>query len=86
VDPGEQPGWSPDRVVEAMQGTESISVKVKRPIQLVLMYATASVMSNGEVHFFRDIMARTAVLEMELGETIQKTPGTPLSDPPGIPK
>jgi murein L,D-transpeptidase YcbB/YkuD len=62
----EQPGWSRDRVVEAMQGTESISVKVKHPIQVVLMYATAVVMSNGEVHFFQDIYGEDAVLEKEL--------------------
>jgi murein L,D-transpeptidase YcbB/YkuD len=62
----EQPGWSRDRVVEAMHGTESISVKVKRPIQVVLMYATAVVMSNGEVHFFQDIYGEDTVLEEEL--------------------
>jgi murein L,D-transpeptidase YcbB/YkuD len=49
-----------------MQGTDSISVKVKRPIQVVLMYATAVVMSNGEVHFFQDIYGEDAVLEKEL--------------------
>ena len=61
-----QSGWSRDRVVEAMQGTESISVKVKRPIQVVLMYATAVVMSNGEVRFFRDIYGEDQALEKEL--------------------
>ncbi len=61
-----QSGWSRDRVVEAMQGTESIPVKVKRPIQVVLMYATAVVMSNGEVHFFRDIYGEDQALEKEL--------------------
>jgi L,D-transpeptidase YcbB len=61
-----QSGWSRDRVAEAMQGTESISVKVKRPIQVVLMYATAVVMSNGEVHFFRDIYCEDQALEKEL--------------------
>jgi len=61
-----QSGWSRDRVVEAMQGTESISVRVKRPIQVVLMYATAVVMSNGEVHFFRDIYGEDQALEKKL--------------------
>jgi murein L,D-transpeptidase YcbB/YkuD len=61
-----QSGWSRDRVVEAMQGTESISVKVKRPIQIVLMYATAVVTSDGEVHFFRDIYGEDQALEKEL--------------------
>ena len=61
-----QSGWSRDCVVEAMQGTKTISVKVKRPIQVVLLYATAVVMSNGEVHFFQDIYGEDAVLEKEL--------------------
>jgi L,D-transpeptidase YcbB len=62
----EQSGWSRDRILEAIQGTESISVKVKRPIQLVLMYCTASVMKNGEVHFFQDIYGEDEALEKEL--------------------
>jgi murein L,D-transpeptidase YcbB/YkuD len=61
-----QSGWSRDRVFESMQGTESISVKVKRPIQVVLMYVTAVVMSNGEVHFFQDIYGEDQALEKKL--------------------
>jgi murein L,D-transpeptidase YcbB/YkuD len=30
------------------------------------MYATATVMGNGEVHFFQDIYGEDAVLEKEL--------------------
>jgi murein L,D-transpeptidase YcbB/YkuD len=41
-------------------------VRVKRPIQVVLMYATAVVMSNGEVHFFRDIYGEDQALEKKL--------------------
>jgi murein L,D-transpeptidase YcbB/YkuD len=62
----EQSGWSRDRIVAAMQGTESISVKVKRPIQVVTMYSTAVVMKNYEVHFFQDIYGEDAALEKEL--------------------
>jgi len=62
----EQSGWSRDRIVAATQGTKSISVKVKRSIQLVLMYSTAAVMKNGEVHFFQDIYGEDAALEKEL--------------------
>ena len=54
----QQSGWSRDRIVAAMQGTESISVKVKRPIQVVTMYSTASVMKNGEVRFFPGYIRR----------------------------
>jgi murein L,D-transpeptidase YcbB/YkuD len=61
-----QSGWSQDRVMEAMRGKESIAVKVKRPIQVVLMYATAVVMSNGEVHFYPDIYGEDQALAREL--------------------
>jgi murein L,D-transpeptidase YcbB/YkuD len=56
----EQSGWSRDRIVAAMQGTKSISVKVKRPIQVVTMYSTAVVLENGEVHFLQDVYGEDA--------------------------
>jgi murein L,D-transpeptidase YcbB/YkuD len=61
-----QAGWSRDRVVAAMQGTEPVSVKVKSPIQVVTTYSTAVVMENGEVHFFPDIYGEDAALEKQL--------------------
>ena len=62
----DQPGWSRDRIDRAIQGTETISVKIERPIQVVIMYATAAVMQNGEVHFFEDIYGEDRALEKEL--------------------
>jgi murein L,D-transpeptidase YcbB/YkuD len=67
-------GWSRDRVAQAMHGTESISVHVKRSIQVVLMYVTAVVMSNGEVHFFQDIYSEDQALEKELAAQRKQTP------------
>jgi len=61
-----QSGWSRDRIIAAMQGTKSISVKVKRSIQVVTMYLTAVVTKSGEVNFFQDIYGDDAVLENEL--------------------
>jgi L,D-transpeptidase YcbB len=61
-----QCGWSRDRIDDAVQGAETISVKVKRPIQLVIMYSTAMVMKDGEVHFFKDIYGEDGALEEEL--------------------
>ena len=61
-----QSGWSRDRISAAMQGTKSISVKVKGSIQVVTMYLTAVVMKNGEVNFFQDIYGDDAALENEL--------------------
>jgi L,D-transpeptidase YcbB len=61
-----QSGWSHDRIVAAMQGTKSVSVKVERPIQVVTTYSTAVVTENGEVHFYEDLYGEDAILEKEL--------------------
>ena len=60
-----QAGWSRDRIVAAMNGTEPISVKVKSLIQVVTTYSTAVVMKDGEVHFFPDIYGEDAALEKQ---------------------
>jgi murein L,D-transpeptidase YcbB/YkuD len=59
-------GWSRDRIDAAMHGTKPVPVKVNRQIQVVIMYATAVVMKNGEVHFFQDIYGEDRLLEREL--------------------
>jgi L,D-transpeptidase YcbB len=61
-----QPGWPRERIAEAMRGTAQVTVKVERSIQLVIMYSTAVVMQDGEVHFFPDIYGEDAALEKEL--------------------
>ena len=62
----EQSGWSPDRIAAAIKGTAPISVRVKHPIQVVMMYSTAVVMPNGEVRFFPDIYGEDQLLDKEL--------------------
>ena len=58
-----QTGWSRDHIEQAIHGDETIAVKVSRPIQLVIMYVTAVVMENGEVHFLDDIYGEDRALE-----------------------
>jgi murein L,D-transpeptidase YcbB/YkuD len=70
----DQPGWPRERIDAAMHGTETITVKVKRPIQVVTMYVTAVVMENGDVHFLDDIYGEDRVLERELAEQSPQTP------------
>jgi len=62
----EESGWRQDRIVAAMQETESNSVKLTRPIPVMTIYVTAVVLENGEVHFFDDIYGEDAALEKEL--------------------
>lgn len=72
-------GWSRDRVQAAMQGTETLSVRLKHTIPLATMYVTAVVMESGEVRFFEDIYGEDAALEKELnsGAKPQATSGEP---------
>jgi murein L,D-transpeptidase YcbB/YkuD len=64
----EESGWPRDRIVAAMQGTESVVVKLAQRIPVVTMYATAVVAEDGEVYFFEDIYGEDAALEKELIE------------------
>jgi murein L,D-transpeptidase YcbB/YkuD len=76
----EESGWRQDRIVAAMQGDESISVKLAHPIPVRTIYVTAVVAENGEVHFFEDIYGQDAALEQELAEPgpeAQTTSGEP---------
>jgi len=75
----EQSGWSRERIIAAMQGTESISVKVKRQIQVVTMYSTAAVNKNGEVRFFQDIYGEDASLEKGLAAQPRTTVPLPVA-------
>ena len=75
----EQSGWSRERIIAAMQGTQSISVKVKRQIQVVTMYSTAAVNKNGEVRFFQDIYGEDASLEMGLAAQPRATVPLPVT-------
>jgi murein L,D-transpeptidase YcbB/YkuD len=56
-------GWSRDRVVKAMHGSDSLVVNLSHPIQVVTMYATAVTLENGEVDFFNDIYGQDDVLD-----------------------
>jgi murein L,D-transpeptidase YcbB/YkuD len=63
----DEPGWSLDRVREAMEhGKDNVQVPLKTPIPVLILYGTALVEPNGEVHFFRDIYGHDRVLEKAL--------------------
>jgi murein L,D-transpeptidase YcbB/YkuD len=50
-----QSAWPANRIVEAVHGTETVSVRVTQPTRVIIMYSTAAVTRDGEVHFFEDI-------------------------------
>jgi murein L,D-transpeptidase YcbB/YkuD len=60
------PEWTPARVEAAMVGNQSIPVKLGNPIPVFVVYNTAVVEENGDVHFFDDIYGQDTALEKAL--------------------
>ena len=77
----EEYGWPRDRIVAAMQGTESITLKLTHPVPVMTVYVTAVVQESGKVHFFEDIYGEDAALEKEIAEAAAEAGIT--SDEPG---
>ncbi len=52
----DQPEWTPENIHNAMEtGEDNKTVSLRKPIPVVIFYATARVDDNGTVHFFDDI-------------------------------
>jgi murein L,D-transpeptidase YcbB/YkuD len=63
----DEPEWSRTRVIAAMSAGRSTSVKLSRPIQVILFYVTAAVMpEDGTVRFAADIYGHDTRLEEAL--------------------
>ena len=68
----DQPEWSRDRILAAMQGSAPLRVDLRRPIQVILFYITAVVMpDDGTVRFAEDIYGHDAKLEKALGRILK---------------
>ena len=65
----DQAEWTRARIVAATEGHETIEVRVPRPVQVVLFYATAAVMpEDGTIRFADDIYRYDARLDAALAE------------------
>jgi len=63
------PGWNKARVEAAMQtGKDNYQVNLAKPIPVLILYGTAVVDSNDEVHFFDDIYGHDARLKQALAK------------------
>ena len=51
-----------------MNGTKTFQVDLKNPIPVLLVYATAIVFRDGQVHFTPDIYHQDALLENQLAQ------------------
>jgi len=62
----DNPGWTPERIHAAMDGTSPVQVNLTHPIPVLIVYATVVVLEDGLVHFYDDIYGHDAALEKAL--------------------
>ena len=63
------PGWDEGRVQAAMQGgQDDYRVNLSKPIPVLILYGTAVVDDNDQVHFFDDIYGHDAALRQTLAK------------------
>lgn len=62
----DNPEWTPDSMRTVISGDKTIRVSLQKPIPVLIVYGTAVVMEDGEIHFFDDIYGHDAILEQAL--------------------
>lgn len=67
----DHPEWTPERIQAAMTGDETIRVKLEQPVPILILYSTAVVTEDGELHFFEDVYGHDRLLERALAKVEQ---------------
>ena len=64
----DNPGWNPERIRAAMNGSTTQQVNLAHPIPVLIVYGTVVVLEDGLVHFYDDIYGHDAALEKVLAK------------------
>jgi murein L,D-transpeptidase YcbB/YkuD len=64
----DNPGWNPERIREAMDGSATQQINLTHPIPVVIVYLTVVVLEDGLVHFFDDIYGHDVALQQALAK------------------
>jgi L,D-transpeptidase YcbB len=64
------PEWTEERIRNAMNDDETIEVRLKEPIPVLILYSTAVVLEGNEVRFLDDIYGLDADLERALTQDV----------------
>ncbi len=64
----DNPGWTPDRIRAAMNGSTTQQVNLAHPIPVLIVYGTVVVPEDGVVYFYDDIYGHDAALEKVLAK------------------
>jgi murein L,D-transpeptidase YcbB/YkuD len=59
--------WTQDKIQAAMNGAMTVRIDLKRPIDVLILYATALATEAGPILFFDDIYGYDKKLEQQLG-------------------
>jgi murein L,D-transpeptidase YcbB/YkuD len=62
------PGWTPDRIRTAMNGSAPHQVSLVDPIPVLIVYGTVVVLEDGVVHFYEDLYGHDLALEQVLAK------------------
>ena len=62
------PGWTPERIRAAMDGSATQQVNLVHPIPVLILYGTVIVLQDGVVHFYDDIYGHDESLEKVLAK------------------
>jgi len=60
--------WDVTAIQEAMSGSKTRRVTLKKPIPVLFLYSTSFVDHDNRIHFYRDIYEQDAALEKALGK------------------
>ncbi len=71
------PGWDAARVNATIAGTDTLQVNLPQPIPVLIIYNTAVVEPDGEVHFFNDIYGYDKTLRDSLAAGYGPNPAQP---------
>jgi murein L,D-transpeptidase YcbB/YkuD len=63
----DQPGWSLERVRQAMHARQNnVTVKLSKPLPVLIVYSTVTAPESGDIHFYRDVYGYDAELSQAL--------------------
>jgi L,D-transpeptidase YcbB len=71
------PGWDAARVDATLAGNDTLQVNLPKPIPVLIIYSTAVVEPDGEVHFFNDIYGYDKKLRGALAAGYGPNPAQP---------
>lgn len=61
------PGWTRERIAAAMTGTPNVTVRLARPVPVLIFYTTAYAAPDGRAYFTDDLYGLDGTLEATLG-------------------